>query len=59
MDREVKGKGKCKPNPRTGHEGPWDEWRYSYTLSFTLGLDALGGQRHAPALPQERSDIHC
>ena len=44
-----KGKGKGKVHPRTGHEGPEGEWRYSYTLSLTSALDGVGGQRHAPA----------
>ena len=28
-------KGKGKGHPRTGHEGPEGEWRYSSTLSLT------------------------
>ena len=31
---------KCKVRPRTGHEGPEGEWRYSSSLSLT---SALGG----------------
>ena len=42
----VKGKGKV--HPRTGHEGPEREYRYSSTLSLTSALDRVGGQRHAP-----------
>jgi hypothetical protein len=37
---------KPKVQPRTGHEGPQGEWRYSSTLSLTSALDglvALGG----------------
>ena len=30
------------------HEGPEGEYRYSTTLSLTLVLDGVGGQRHAP-----------
>jgi hypothetical protein len=30
----VKGKGKGKVYPRTGHEAPEREQRYSYTLSL-------------------------
>jgi hypothetical protein len=33
------GKGKGKVLPRTGHEGPEGEYRYSSTLSLTLALD--------------------
>jgi hypothetical protein len=36
-------------HPRTGHEGPEGEQRYSSTLSLTSVLDGVGGQRHAPA----------
>ena len=44
--------GKGKVYPRTGHEGPEVEYRYSYTLSLTLELD--GGLWSTPrpaALP--------
>ena len=44
-----KGKGEGKVHPRTGHEGPEVELRYSSTLSSTSALDVVGGQRHAPA----------
>jgi len=51
-----KGSGKIKVtskfHPRTGHEGPEGEKKYSSTLSLTSVLDGLGGQRHAlAALP--------
>ena len=47
-----KGKGKGKAHPRTGHEGPEEESRYSCALSLTSALDGVGGQRHVPtALP--------
>jgi hypothetical protein len=42
-------KGKGKGHPRTGHEGPEGEQRYSSTLSLTSALDGVGGQHHAPA----------
>jgi hypothetical protein len=42
-------KGKGKGHPRTGHEVPKEEYRYSYTLSLTFVLDEVGGQRQAPA----------
>jgi hypothetical protein len=38
-----------KLHPRTGHEDPEVEKRYSSTLSLTSALDGVGGQRHAPA----------
>jgi hypothetical protein len=44
-----KGKGKDKGHPTTGHEGPEGKYRYSSTLSLTLAIDGVGGQRHAPA----------
>ena len=34
----------------TGHEGPEGEQRYSTTLYLTSALDAVDGQRHAPAV---------
>ena len=43
----VKGKGKA--HPITGHEVPKGEQMYSSTLSLTLALDGVSGQRHAPA----------
>jgi hypothetical protein len=33
----------------TDHEGQVGEYRYSSTISLTLVLDGVGGQRHAPA----------
>ena len=45
--QSVKGKGKA--HPRTGHEGPEGEWRYSSILSLTSALCGVGGQRQAPA----------
>ena len=51
-----KGKG----HPRTGHEGPEREQRYSSTPSLTSALDGVGSQLHAPAaLTQERPGTHC
>ena len=44
---KVKGKGKV--HPRTGHEGPEGEWRYSSTHSLTSALDGVGNQWHDPA----------
>jgi len=45
----VNSKGKGKVQPRTGHEGPEGEQRYSSSLSLTSGVDGVGGQSHAPA----------
>jgi len=45
-------KCKGKVHPRTGHEGPEGEKRYSWyssTLPSTSALYGVGGQRHAPA----------
>jgi len=45
------GDGKGKVHPRTDHEGPEGEKRYSFTFSLTSALDGVvGGQRHAPAV---------
>jgi len=51
---------KGKVHPRTDHEGPEWEYRYSYTLSLTSTLDGVGGQHHVPtALPLgKRSGAH-
>jgi len=52
----VPGKGKGKVHHRTGHEGPEEEYRCSYTLSLTSVLDRGGGQSHAPAaLPPRKT----
>jgi len=43
---------KFKFHPRTGHDDPEGEKKYSSTLSITSALDEggwVGGQRHAPA----------
>ena len=47
LDQHSKRKGKVYP--RTRHEDPEGEQRYSSTLSLISGLDGVGGQRHAPA----------
>jgi hypothetical protein len=36
-------------HPRTGHESPEVEYRYSSTLSPNSGLGGVGGQQHTPA----------
>jgi len=38
-----------KVHPRTDHEDPEGEYRYSSTLSLNSALDGVGGQRHTPA----------
>jgi hypothetical protein len=61
LDCLVNNKCKGKGHPRTGHEGPEGEQRYSSTLSSTSALDAVGGQYHVPsALPTgQRPGTHC
>jgi len=50
----VKGKGKGKVLPITGHEEPEGEQMYSSTLPSTSALDRVGVQHHALAdLPLE------
>jgi hypothetical protein len=47
-------------HPRTGHEGPEEEFSRSSILSLTSALDGVGGQRHAPAaLFREIAGTHC
>jgi hypothetical protein len=41
-------KVKGKVHPRTGHEGPEGEYRYSSTLSLTLALDEGGWSTPRP-----------
>ena len=41
-------KGKGKVLPRTGHEGPEGEQRYSYTLPSTSALDGGGWSTPRP-----------
>ena len=40
--KQKNGKGKGKAHPRTGHEGPKLEQRYSSTISLTSALDRGG-----------------
>ena len=56
----IDGQGKGKVHPRTGHEDPEGEYRYSSTLSLTSALDGVGGQSHAPAAlpPGKRVGTH-
>jgi hypothetical protein len=54
-------KVKVKVHPRTSHEGPEGEQRYSSTLSLNMVLDWVGVQCHTlTALPQgKRPCTHC
>ena len=53
-----KGKGKGKVHPRTGHEGPQGEQRYSSTLSLTSALDGVGANATPrPLYPRERDPL--
>jgi len=45
-----------KVQPITGHEGAEGEQMYSSTLSLTLALDGVVGQRQAPAALYPRKD---
>jgi hypothetical protein len=50
--------GKRNFYPRTGHEGPEGEQKYSSTFSLTSALDGVVGQRHAlVALPLGKRHI--
>jgi hypothetical protein len=53
----IKGKG----HPRTGHEGPEGEYKYSSTLSLTLVLDGDGWPTPwlATFPPGKRPSTHC
>jgi hypothetical protein len=47
---------KGKVHPRTGHQGPEGEQRYSSTLSLTSALNGVGGERDAlAALPPRKT----
>jgi hypothetical protein len=48
LEAQTGGKGKGKVYPRTGHEGPEGEWRYSSTLSLTSALDRGGWSTPRP-----------
>jgi hypothetical protein len=54
-------KSKSKVHTRAGHEGPYGEYMYTSTLSFTSALDGVGGQRHAlVAIPPGKAPgTHC
>jgi len=45
---KVKVRVKGKVHPRTGHEGPEGECRYSSTLFFNLGADGGGWSTPCP-----------
>jgi hypothetical protein len=48
-DSVLKDKVICKVHTTTGHKRTNVEKMYSSTLSFTLALHGVDGQRHAPA----------
>ena len=54
-------KGKGKGHPRTVHEGPEREYRYSPTLSLTSALDGrwVVNAKSRPLYPRERLSTHC
>ena len=58
LDEDIDVKGNVYP--RTSHEGPKGESRYSSTRSSTSSLHGVAGQHHVPtALPQgRRPGIH-
>ena len=43
VDSRKAKRGNGKVHPRTSHEGPEGEYRYSSTLSLTSALDGVGG----------------
>ena len=49
-------RGKGKVHPRTGHEGPDGEKRYSSTLSLTSALDRGGWSTPRPGRSAPRKD---
>ena len=52
--------GKGKVHPRTGHEGPKGEQRYSSTLSLTSALDGwVVNATPRQLYPRERLGTHC
>jgi hypothetical protein len=55
------GKGKGKLHPRTGHEGPEGEKRYSPTLSLTSALEGgrMVNATPRPLYPQVRPGTYC
>jgi hypothetical protein len=55
----IKVKGTVEP--RTGHEGPQGEYRYSSTLSLTSALNGGGWSTPRPVrfTPTERPGAHC
>ena len=56
-ERKVIGKA----HPRTGNEGPEQEYRYCSTLSLTSAIEGMGGQRHDHVAlpPGNRTLIIC
>jgi hypothetical protein len=52
---------KCKVRPRTGHEGPEVEQKYSFILSLTSAIDGGGWLTTRPDRfnPRKRYATHC
>jgi len=46
---EPEGSQSCEVQPRTGHEGPDSEQRYTSMLSLTLALDGDGWSMPHPS----------
>ena len=57
----VEGKGKGKVHPRTGHDSPEGEQRYSSTISSTSALHwgLVVKATPPPINPRERPGTHC
>jgi hypothetical protein len=60
-ENSIPGKLKGKGHPRTDHEGPEGEYRYSSTLSITSALDGGGWSAPSPGplYPRDRLGTHC
>jgi hypothetical protein len=61
MGCDGKGKGRGYVHPRTGHERPEVEYKYSSTLSLTSVLDRgwVVNATHRPLYTRERPSTHC
>ena len=57
----LKGGKKGQAYPRTGHEGPEREQKYSSTLSLTSVVDGVGGYRRdlVSLFPGKKPGTHC
>ena len=59
--RKIIGKGKGKLHPRTRHEGPEGEFKYTSTLSSAFALDGgwVVNATPRPLYPWEGNGTHC